>query len=241
MRGGWSFLSLLLAFGAVGSADAASLRIAPVSLNFTAPAAAGSLTLTNSDSAAITVQARVFRWQQRDGKETLEETKDVVVSPPFAKVSPGGNYTIRVLRLAKAPVAGEESYRVLIDQLPEPTVVKDQTVRLLLRYSVPVFFDPATRPKPAVEWAVRRQGDRVMLAVANKGGGRLKLTDVDLVDANGKSTRVSNGLLGYVLSGSSMTWPLPMKAAAMPKGLQSVRYATEIGPVNAPITVKDGR
>ncbi len=34
----------------------------------------------------------------------------------------------------------EESYRVLVDELPDPSRKKAGTVALVLRYSVPVFF-----------------------------------------------------------------------------------------------------
>lgn len=241
MRCGLPFFSLLLGLAAAGGAEAASLRIMPVTLSFAAPAAAGSLTLSNGDAKPINVQARVFRWRQADGKETLEETKDVVVSPPFAKVAAGGNYTIRVLRLNKQPVAAEESYRVLIDQLPEPGAAKDQTVKLLLRYSIPVFFATANPPKPAAEWTMRRQGDRYVLAVANKGGSHIKLADVELVDAGGKTTQVTDGLLGYVLGGSSMNWTLPPRLASMAAKGKALRFANGTGSIDVPITVKDSR
>jgi fimbrial chaperone protein len=56
------------------------------------------------------------------------------------KVAPGTDYTVRIVRTAKGPVAGEESYRLLIDQLPEPKDRKANQVSLVIRHSIPVFF-----------------------------------------------------------------------------------------------------
>jgi fimbrial chaperone protein len=65
-----------------------------------------------------------------------------VASPPAAKLAPKSNYVVRVVRVTKRPVSGEESYRVLIDQLPEGAQQKGNAVNLLVRYSIPVSSAP---------------------------------------------------------------------------------------------------
>jgi P pilus assembly chaperone PapD len=101
-------------------ASAAQLRVEPVSLELGAPAAAGILTLRNDDDVEVTAQTRVFRWSQSAGKETLEPTTDVVASPPTVTLSPHADYVVRVVRVTKQPVQGEENYRVFVDQIPQP-------------------------------------------------------------------------------------------------------------------------
>jgi P pilus assembly chaperone PapD len=76
------------------------------------------LTLRNDEDTEVTVQTRVLRWSQNAGKETLEPTPDVVASPPAVTLAPGADYVVRVVRVSKQPVHGEESYRVIVDQLP---------------------------------------------------------------------------------------------------------------------------
>src|SRR5262245_42609749 len=114
-----SHLLLLPCCFAGGSALAASFQVAPLLLEVTAPGPAPPLTLRNTGSSPIATQIRVFRWSQEDGNERLAPTEDVVASPPAAELHPGQDYVVRVVRLTKSPVAGEEAYRLLIDELPE--------------------------------------------------------------------------------------------------------------------------
>ncbi len=97
---------------------AATLQIEPVLIDVAAPGAASTVSLRNESGAPIDVQIRVFRWSQADGKENLEPTEDVVASPPAVTLAPNASYVARVVRVTKRPISGEESYRVLIDQLP---------------------------------------------------------------------------------------------------------------------------
>src|ERR1700737_2550394 len=120
------------------SSRAATLQVEPVLIDVTAPGAASTVTLRNE--APINVQIRLFRWSQVDGKENLEPTDDVVASPPAVTLAPKANYVARIVRVTKRPIGGEESYRVLIDQLPAPTQKRGNAVNLLGRYSIPVFF-----------------------------------------------------------------------------------------------------
>src|SRR5689334_20358942 len=79
----------LMATAVATAGSAASLRIEPVIIDVPAPGAAGLLTLHNDDMSEVTVQIRVFRWTQVNGKDALDPTTDVVASPPAIKLSPG--------------------------------------------------------------------------------------------------------------------------------------------------------
>ena len=100
-------------------ADATQLRVEPVLLELNAPAAAGILTLRNDGDVAVTVQTRVYRWSQAAGRESLDPTTNVVASPPIVTLAPKADYTVRIVRTLNQPVHGEESYRILVDQLPD--------------------------------------------------------------------------------------------------------------------------
>ena len=129
---------------------AGTLQVEPVLIDVTAPGAASTVTLRNEGTAPINVQIRLFRWSQADGKENLEPTDDVVASPPAVTLAPKANYVARIVRVTKRPISGEESYRVLIDQIPAPTQHQGHSVNLMVRYSIPVFFGASDRRDPAV-------------------------------------------------------------------------------------------
>ncbi len=123
----------------IAGASAARLLVEPILLEMNG-AAAGTLTLRNEESVESDVQTRVFRWLQADGRETLEPTTDAVASPPAIRLTPHSDYTVRIVRTATEPVAGEESYRVIVDQLPSPGRQMQRAVNILIRQSIPVFF-----------------------------------------------------------------------------------------------------
>src|SRR2546430_1936009 len=130
-------VGLLCAFSSL--AEANSLRVAPILLDVSAPGATTTLNLRNEGAEKLHVQIRVFRWTGTHTEPTLEPTSDVVVSPPAATLTPGTEYVVRVIRVAKQPIVAEESYRILVDEVPDAVGGRANTVRFALRYSIPVF------------------------------------------------------------------------------------------------------
>ncbi|PWW04403.1 pili/flagellar assembly PapD-like chaperone [Hoeflea marina] len=123
-----------------GAAQAASLRVSPITLDLKMGASASTVRLWNEDRTATNVQVRVFRWTKVNGKDRLEPTTDVVASPPITKLAPGSENVIRVVRVSKKPVSGTEAYRLLIDELPDASKRVPGQVKVLVRHSIPVRF-----------------------------------------------------------------------------------------------------
>jgi fimbrial chaperone protein len=112
---------------------AASLQVAPVSIEVQAPAAAATLKLRNEGPSPINAQLRVFRWSQTNGEEKLEPTDDVVASPPIVALTPKTDYTVRLVRVTKRPILVGESYRLFVDELPEPKCLSGNRLNPLKR------------------------------------------------------------------------------------------------------------
>ena len=227
--------TLLMLGTGIFPASGASISVSPTSVEMTAPTAASQLTLRNASDKAVNVQVRVFRWSQEGGKERLEPTKSVVASPPSAKMAPGQEYVVRVVRVSKTPVKGEESYRLLVDEIPQKGDAAPGTISLVVRQSIPVFFSEDGATAPDVTWTVGRANGRTVLTARNEGATRLKIHDLNLTQG-GKSVANSKGLVGYVLAGSEMTFPLAGKS---PAGSQvTVKAGSNMGPFEATATVK---
>ncbi len=218
-----------------GIAQAASLRVSPTNLELIAPGSAGVLTLTNEAKRPINVQIRVFRWTQVNGVEQLEPTNDVVVSPPSTSLTANKDYAVRVLRVTKKPVAGEESYRVIVDELPDPSRKKAGTITLVVRYSIPVFFKNEDASPPQVAWGVVRSKGGLVLTARNTGDTRLRLADVQLTQG-GRAIGARKGLVGYVLGGASMQWPVGA-GKSVSSGAVGLRAQSEFGPLDANVAI----
>ncbi|ASW08349.1 fimbrial biogenesis chaperone [Rhizobium sp. 11515TR] len=226
--------TMLLLLGAYGL-NAASLRVAPTSLDLTAPAAATVLNLANDGDHAINVQIRVFKWSQAGGIETLEPTRDVVASPPATRMNPNAQYVVRVVRTSKAPVKAEETYRVIVDELPDPARARAGTVTLIMRQSIPVFFKrPDIKPADIV-WSLKRQGNNLSLTGKNNGGSRFRLSNVTLAQG---ATKIGsrNGLVGYVLAGATMQWSMGT-AKSLTGSVVTLHGQSDLGPFDAEVAV----
>ena len=190
-------------------AFAAQLRVEPVVLELNAPAAAGTLTLRNDEDNEATIQTRVLRWTQSGGVESLEPTTDVVASPPAVKLAPHADYVVRVVRVSKLPVRGEESYRVIVDQLPRTGGRQARAVNLLIRQSIPVFFRARELTVPQVSWDIKSEAGKLVVVASNAGDERLRIANLRLKDSAGATISFGNGLIGYVLGQSSMSLAAP--------------------------------
>jgi fimbrial chaperone protein len=216
------------------SASATSLEVKPIMIEAPAGVAASTLSLRNSGSEVLHAQLRVFRWNHETGKDELVPTREVVASPPFAKIAPGGDLLVRVVRTSKAPIAAEESYRLLIDELPPPGT--STGINLLVRYSMPVFFGTPVTGAPKVRWTVTPKGKEVVITATNEGSRRARISGLTLVGGNAPIASLGDGLNGYVLTGQTKQWTVPA-SKALPAGGLLVTAETDRGPLRAPATV----
>ncbi len=220
---------------------AAVLDVAPVLLDIQAPNATGAISVKNDDARPTTIQVRLFRWRQADGEERYEPTHDVVASPPIANVAPGATLVIRVIRSAQTPVEGEESYRLVLDQLPESDRGGHAKVAMLLRQVLPVFFAQDDRSAPQVTWSVARGPRGYVLRAHNAGDQRLRVARVTLGGAGQPPIKLGGGLLGYVLGHANMSWTIGKAKAFNPGATLTVRGESDHGEFRATAAVTPSR
>lgn len=231
----WAWCAALAwAAASLGPALASSaLQVSPVIIDVPAPGAVATVSIVNQDAKPTSVQVRVFGWRQAAGEETLTPTRDVVASPPIASIAPGATLSIRVIRAAETPAQSEESYRLVIDQLPAGDAGARTVVAMLIRQVLPVFFAPAEASKPAVTWSLARTSRGLALRAHNSGDRRLRVAKVTL-SSGGRAVTLGGGLLGYVLGHSDMSWSLPTRAAPLAAAhAVTIRGESDRGPIDA--------
>lgn len=231
---------IFLNFGLLSEAFPASLSVSPVIIDLTAPTATANIRLLNSGDKLINVQMRVFRWSQSGGIETLTPTTDVVASPPISHLKPGSENIVRIVRISKTVPNGEESYRLIVDELPNVAPRRSATVNLVIRHSIPVFFSKPDIADAAVSWRVTRQSDSYKVTLANKGAKRLRIADIALNNLNGKVIAHQKGLIGYVLSGSTVSFNIPITRSHKPNSSLTISATTETGTVRIRAEVSGG-
>lgn len=196
-----------------GPAVAAGLQVTPTILTLQAKQRADGLWLSNTGSKPLQAQVRVFRWVQEDDQERFEATRALAISPPMLELAPGARQLVRVIRLG-APPAAEESYRLIVDELPPGEQEQQGGLQFVLRYSVPVFLAPTgdAALAPELHAQLSFEGEQARLSVHNRGGLHAQLADLVFVDAQGGRHPIGAGLLGYALAGQSMRWTLTAPA-----------------------------
>ena len=158
-------------------ASASSLQIMPINIEVPAPGAASTVTLTNQGGDLLNAQIRIFKWVQLNGQDELVPTRDVVVSPPAVKLQPGKKSVIRVVRIGKTPAATEETYRLIIDELPKPVKAGQAGVGFSVRHSIPVFFSK-TGEDVDRSWQASVSKGQFILKAGNAGGRRVHYRDL---------------------------------------------------------------
>ncbi|MBB4129409.1 MULTISPECIES: molecular chaperone [unclassified Xanthomonas] len=205
-------LSVLLALASAWSlqaAHAASLQLAPTSLTLSAQQSADGLWLSNSGSAPVQVQTRAYRWTQIDGKDQLDPTQELLISPPMRTLAAGERQLIRVIRAGPAPTGQEACYRIIVDELPSADADR-KGMQFVLRYSVPIFVLPPgkTDPMPILRTQVIAGSDgNAQIQISNTGDGHAQVADLRH-QVDGATKTALSGLVGYVLAGQTMRWSL---------------------------------
>ncbi|WP_158615516.1 molecular chaperone [Acidipila sp. EB88] len=196
--------SVLLLPGA-GLAGAQALAVMPISVALLPGQKATSLTVVNKGQTATSVQIRVYGWSQSDGDDHLVASDIVMASPPIATIAPNASQTIRVV-LRRSPEGEEETYRIILDQLPPPP--EPGVVHVVLRMSIPIFAEPHGPVPSRLTFHLEKQGENTFLVASNTGDTHETLRDMKLALSDGTSVEVKAHGSPYILAGATRRWPL---------------------------------
>ncbi|MFJ3486434.1 molecular chaperone [Pseudomonas sp. NPDC090202] len=227
-------LLTLAMLGAVPAQAASSVLIWPIDPVLEADQQASALWLENRGNETANLQIRVFGWAQSNFDDQYQNQRDVIGSPPVARLEPGQKQLVRLTRTRDVPPGQELAYRIIIDEIPAPNPPagsdgKTQAaIHFQMRYSVPLFAygsglwskedptrqrDPKGAGTPDLSWRKVSEGGRTFLEVRNRGAVHARLTDV-AVRQGTQSRPLAEGLMGYVLPGATMRWPMPEALAS---------------------------
>jgi fimbrial chaperone protein len=200
--------ALVAALFAVTTASGASLEVAPTKLVVDAKGAS-TLTLANRGATPIIVQIEGFAWEQVNGEDVLKPSTDVLVSPPMARIAPGGKQTVRVMVKPGTAAQGKErTYRILASELPDPVNNEERTIRVLLQFNIPVFAGSPATAVPQVAWDASAGPQGLALSARNNGAAHVKFTKLELVTPSGKRVPVKSKGVPYVLAGATRAWTI---------------------------------
>ena len=214
------------------SSLAARRQVAPISVAFSPQEKAKEIWLTNTSERPIRAQTRVLIWSQVAGQDQVNPTRDLVASPSITEIKAGEQQLIRIIRIAPQNTAVEQTYRLLIDELPSSGQADAQTgLQLLLQYSIPVFIQPtdsiAMRNGLTLLNQVNFQYQNQQLIVKNNAKSHIRISELTYINPNGERIPLINGLVGYALAGQSMRWDIPESKKILPNGKFEARINSD--------------
>lgn len=183
-------IALLSALLIAAGGEAADFTVNPVRVFFESAQRTGALSIKNNSEQKLALQLSVLLWRQDEaGQDVYQPTEELIVFPKILNIEGGGEQIIRV-GLRTAAGAAEKTYRIYLDEIPQPRSQEEgASLRTLLRVGVPVFIAPE---KPEVAGAVVDMGLKggvLGFTVANSGNTHfvVRAVKVEGADASGAS------------------------------------------------------
>ncbi|VTU42864.1 MULTISPECIES: fimbrial biogenesis chaperone [unclassified Variovorax] len=169
---------LLLAIAA-SSAFAGQFTVAPLRMDLTDKAPAGSVSVTNDDAEPLRLKVSAVRWKQSaEGVDSYEPTDDVAFFPMEVEVAPGAKRVVRA-RIKRPAGTAETAYRLFLEEIPSAAGrVGASRLSVAVKFGVAVWHRPATETlalsfKPESFKDGQGQG-----WVVNNGNAHVRLTSL---------------------------------------------------------------
>jgi fimbrial chaperone protein len=214
-------------------ASAGEFTIMPVRIFMTARDRAIAITVTNEGNEDIVMQADLFSWKQKpDGSDDLALTEDLVLSPPILKLAPKSRQVVRLARLTPPPASGQQTYRLIMREVPEAKPSTELRVQVALAFSLPIFIT-APGAKRTLQCAPQRTApDAVNVVCENSGNAYAQVRALELVSAAGQKL-AGRDTGGYILPNIKRAFDVKKADGRIPGGPVKVQVALDDGSLQA--------
>lgn len=212
------------------AAQAGAFSVAPVRMYMAPKDRALAVTLSNESDEELVMQADVYIWTQKPGGEDqLTLTEDLILSPPILKLAPRARQVVRLARLVPAPTTVQQTYRLIVRELPEARPGdKKLQLQLALAFSLPVFITPPGARRQLGCALERVSADTVRARCENTGSAYAQPTAFSLLGASGETLALRE-TGGYLLPSVQRSFDLKRASGAIAPG-----------PARLAVTLDDG-
>lgn len=204
-----------LCFIIAGSpAYSGEFRVTPIRLELDKNAKSGVFSVMNEGNTDISLQVSAREWtQDESGKDVYTETQDIVFFPKIMTLKAGEERVIRV-GMKGQPPNREKTYRLFIEEIPEPRKAEGARVNIAIRFAPPIFVRPVSVVSDAAVESVSLSHGRLTAVIKNMGNIHITISSVLIkgADAAGKEM-FSKEIAGWhLLSGASRAYSADIPA-----------------------------
>jgi fimbrial chaperone protein len=180
-------------------------QVVPIRLDLGAKAKSGVLTVKNKSDETLNIQLKAFEWSQdRDGKDSYQETADLIFMPKIATLDKQGEQVVRV-GIKIPATAREKTYRLFIEEIPKPRKAESSSIAIAIRFGVPVFVKPLKEEITGTVEQVKAVKGELSAVVTNSGNAHFNIMAINfrLKDDKGNELFSKENKGWYLLPGSS--------------------------------------
>jgi fimbrial chaperone protein len=184
-----------------------TFTVSPVRINLSFSRPNSILQVVNRNDEPATIQAHVVLWTTDGEKDVYQDTDDVMLNPPIASLGAKQTQFIRLGLRWPNETKQERSYRLVLEEVPQPLKPGFQGIRTLLRLVIPIFVSPRVTSSPRLSWeAVRTDDAHVKLVAKNLGSAHIQIKSVDLASADQPAAHIRNSQPIYLLPNQQREW-----------------------------------
>lgn len=188
---------------------ASQLKVSPVRLELGAERPVEVVTIGNPGSEPVLLQVRLRSWSHPGGRDTYLDSRDILVNPMVIELQPGEHQVVRVGLVR--PVTGERelSYRLFVQELPDPGAAGGGRITTLLSLALPVFVAPSEALPPDLAWRVDpKSPSEIAVQIENRGNVHAEISSIALARESGEQVASFDRRI-YVLPGQKRELVLP--------------------------------
>jgi fimbrial chaperone protein len=190
-----------------GAALGGTFSISPVRLDLSGASTTGALTVRNEEAVAVVVQADALLWEQAGDEDKLSPTRDLLVSPAVFTLPPNGSQLVRVALRRDADTQRELSYRLALQEVPQPASPDFNGLKVALRLTLPVFVRPQAAAAPQLAWTAHPDDHgQLVVTATNSGDAHARILTFSVTPADGSAGTFGQQTAAYLLPGRSRSW-----------------------------------
>lgn len=125
-----------------GSSLAVNFSISPIRVFFDDTQKTNILTIKNESDESVTLQLKAVEWGQDEAARSVySPTRDIIFFPKIVSVKANQKKIVR-LGVGTPYSEFEKTYRLFIEEIPEPDKSDSTAVKIVMKIGVPVFISP---------------------------------------------------------------------------------------------------
>lgn len=208
-------LSVLMLLAVVSASQAGSIQLTPVRINLSNAARVQILTVHNTGTEESVMQVTLNKWTLDGEQYSYVQSQDLVITPTTFRLAPGEQQIVRIGLRGSPPESIEDSYRLLVEEVPPPEVPGATGARMIVRHDLPVFVAPLETTLASLDIELECAADGSVLRVSNIGNVHAQLRSIVLEDSMRNQQLGSWEAFDYMLPLAQKSWVLAEAAPAV--------------------------